>query len=92
MTFSLSLFFIFLMGIANFAAHRAMIESPNPVVQAAIAPLRGRFGQQATYVLEFFVLLGVMAFEHRHPLVTLILYGLYTMFNMLTYFWFHHQD
>lgn len=92
MTFTLTLFFLFLMGIANFAAHRAMLESPHPVVQEALSSLRGQFGQQATYILEFFVLLGAMAFESKHPLATLIIYGLYTMFNLLTYFWFHHQD
>ncbi len=88
---TLTLFFIFLMGIANFACHRAMLESRHPLIEEATAPLRSRLGQQATYVLEFLMLVTAMLIEASYPLITMTLYGLYTMFNILAYQWLLHQ-
>lgn len=89
---TLTFLLILIMGSANFAAHRAMLESGHPAVMDALAPLRSRFGQYITYVLEFTVLVAALTLEHGHPIATLSLYGLYTMFNILAAAWLHHQD
>lgn len=89
---TVALLFIFLMGIANFACHRAMLESRHPLVEEATAPLRNALGQYATYGLEFFMLVAAMLMEGRRPILILMLYGLYTIFNILAYQWLHDQE
>ncbi len=88
---TLSLLFIFAFGVANFAVHRAMLESRHPLIEEATAPLRGTFGQQATYVLEFLMLVAAMMAEGKYPILSLSLYGIYTIFNILAYQWLRQQ-
>lgn len=92
MTISLTLILLFLMGIANFAAHRGMLESGHPLVEEATRSLRSTFGRNATYVLEYILLVTAMMFHASHPILPVLLYGLYTMFNVLAYFWLHQLD
>jgi hypothetical protein len=50
---------VFLLGIANFAAHRAVLESGHPLVDAMPRMLQ-MLGGRASLVAEFAMLLGAM--------------------------------
>lgn len=54
---------VFLLGIVNFAAHRAVLESGHPLVDAmpqAIRALGRMLGGRLSLVVEFVMLLGAM--------------------------------
>jgi hypothetical protein len=78
---------IFLAGIGNFAMHRWLIESGHPLVEAAIAPIHRTLGGNATYVLEFLLLLGAMLLAVQSWFIALCLYGVYTALNAATIGW-----
>jgi len=78
---TLSLIFVFLAGIANFAMHRALVESLDPIVQAAVLPIQRAVGRYTSYVCEFALLVIVLTVAARWPVGTIVLYGLYTMLN-----------
>lgn len=82
---------IFCAGIANFAMHRAVMESRDPLVRQIVDPLHRRIGPHASYVLEFLLLVGALALVTRSWFVGLMLYGLYTLFNALSYAWITGQ-
>lgn len=50
---------VFVLGIANFAAHRAVLESGHPLIAAIPRALRW-FGGQASLIAEFVMLLGAL--------------------------------
>jgi hypothetical protein len=50
---------IFVLGIANFAMHKAVLESGHPMV-GQMPPLVQRLGGRITLVAEFVLLLGAM--------------------------------
>ncbi|MEO7247274.1 MAG: hypothetical protein ABIW31_02370 [Novosphingobium sp.] len=50
---------VFLLGIANFAMHKAVLESGHPLLAALPALMRSP-GQSFGYGLEFLVLVGSM--------------------------------
>ena len=52
---------IFFAGIANFAMHRAFMESDDPLIQQMVKPLSDKAGPHITYVFEFLLLVGAMA-------------------------------
>ena len=58
----MGLWFVFLLGIGNFAAHRAVLESRHPLL-AEIPWFFGRF----SLAVEFAMLLGAIAFTNREP-------------------------
>lgn len=78
---ALALIAIFLAGIANFAMHRAALESDDPLIQAAVKPFQDRLGPYVTYVIEFLFLVAAMSVANRHWFAGLMLYGAYTIFN-----------
>lgn len=78
---TLALIFIFLAGIGNFAMHRALVESRDPIVQASVAPVQRAMGRYTSYAFEFVLLLMTMVFSQSWPVATLLLYGLYTTIN-----------
>lgn len=55
----MALIIIFLLGIGNFALHRAVLESRPPKL-AEVAWLSHRFGKHAMLGLEFMVLLAAL--------------------------------
>ena len=75
---------ILLIGVANFAMHRWLLESRHPMVEVATAPMRRTLGRHSTYVLEFTLLLGALWMAEWRSLIALILYGLYTVMNAAT--------
>lgn len=75
---------ILLAGAGNFAMHRWMLESGHPMVEAATGPMRRALGPWSTYALEFLLLIGALWMADWRWLVALILYGLYTIMNVVT--------
>jgi hypothetical protein len=82
---------IFCAGIANFAMHRAFVESDDPLVQAMIRPFLDRVGPWVTYGFEFILLLGALMLAQRNWFAGLLLYGLYTMFNAMAFSWIRNR-
>lgn len=78
---------IFCAGVANFAMHRAFMESDDATVRQMIAPLVEKTGPHFTYIFEFLLLVGAMAIATRNWFTGLLLYGLYTMFNAMAFNW-----
>lgn len=60
----MGLIIIFLLGITNFALHRAVLEGPNPR-SAEIGRLAARFGRRAMLGAEFFILLAALLIAAR---------------------------
>jgi len=56
---STSLIVVFLFGIANFALHKAMLESGHPMLAQLPAIFRSP-GTRTSLVIEFLLLLGTM--------------------------------
>ena len=83
----IALIAIFCAGIANFAMHRAFMESDDPLIQQMVKPLADKAGPHITYVFELLLLVGAMAIATRGWFTALILYGLYTMFNAMAFSW-----
>jgi len=61
------IFFVFLLGIGNFALHRAVLSSRHPAL-AQLAWLVQGLGRRASLVLEFALLLAALLLAARgHP-------------------------
>ena len=82
---------IFCAGIANFAMHRAFMESDDPMVQAMIRPFVERVGPWTSYGFEFILLLGALMLADRNWFAGLLLYGLYTMVNAMAFSWIRNR-
>jgi len=79
----MAILFIFLFGIANFALHKAVLESRHPVLMQApwlFRPLGGRF----SLLLEFFMLLGSLLLAAEGAAGWAWAYGLYSLLNALS--------
>ena len=74
---------IFFLGIANFAMHKAVIESRHPLLEQAHW-LSTKGGQRAALALEFTVLLTAMLLAANGWPGLAIAYGIYTCLNGLT--------
>lgn len=82
---TLSTIMIFLAGIANFAMHRALVESRDPIVRAAVMPVQRAMGRHTSYGFEFVLLAVALWFGQHTGVFALLLYGLYTMVNALVF-------
>jgi len=82
---------IFCAGIANFAMHRAFMESDDPLVQTMIRPFIDRAGPWVSYAFEFMLLVGAMLLANRNWFAGLLLYGLYTMVNAMAFSWIRNR-
>lgn len=82
---------IFCAGIANFAMHRAFMESDDPLVKAIVGPFVRRAGPWTSYAFEFILLLGAMMLATRNWFAGLLLYGLYTLFNAMAFSWIRNR-
>lgn len=72
---------IFLMGVANFALHRAVLEGRGPVFAELAAAMRRTGGRWGTYALEYVFLVAALWFARAGSATVLFIYGLYTAFN-----------
>lgn len=82
---AIALIAIFFAGIANFAMHRAMIESDDPLVLAVMRPFQTKLGPNATYALEYLFLVAGLAMTTRNWLAGLVIYGVYTALNVAAF-------
>lgn len=71
----------FLMGIANFAMHKAVAESGHPYVEDTKRYFGQYFGPYASYAIELAMLIGAMIFAYDGALAIAGLYGAYTAMN-----------
>jgi hypothetical protein len=71
----------FLLGIANFAMHKAVIESGHPFVEDTKLYFGKHLGRNGSYFLEFGILLGAMLLGHWGSTLVVGLYAAYTAFN-----------
>lgn len=73
----MGLWFVFLLGIGNFAAHRALLESRHPLLRQ-IPWFFGRF----SLAMEFALLLGTMLMISAGSRTWVLLYGGYSAVNL----------
>ncbi|HET6538683.1 MAG TPA: hypothetical protein VFG34_11305 [Sphingopyxis sp.] len=88
---TIALIAIFFAGIANFAMNRAMVESRDPVIVAAMKPVRDRLGPYGTYLMEYIFLVAALSLATRHWFAGLMIYGIYTIFNAIAFTMIHHR-
>lgn len=75
--------FCFLMGIGNFAMHRAVAESGHPFIEDTKLYFGPYFGRNTSYALEFAVLLAAMLLAQAGSLLVFLAYFAYTALNIL---------
>jgi ABC-type transport system involved in Fe-S cluster assembly fused permease/ATPase subunit len=89
---TLSLLVILICGTANFAMHRWMLESGHPVVEMATGAFRRALGRNATYIIEFALLVGALSLSLRWWYAAVMLYAAYTAMNAATIAWLKGPD
>lgn len=72
----------FLMGVGNFAMHKAVAESDHPFVRDTKRYFGKHFGKNGSYAIELMLLIGAMLFAKDGSMLIVILYGIYTGFNV----------
>ena len=77
------LIFCFLMGIANFAMHKAVAESGHPFVEDTKRYFGKHFGRYSSYGMELLMLIGAMLFAQDGSLIIAFIYWAYTGMNAL---------
>ena len=77
------LIFCFLMGIANFAMHKAVAESGHPFVEDTKRYFGKHFGKYSSYGIELLMLIGAMLFAQEGSLIIAFIYWAYTGMNAL---------
>lgn len=73
--------FMFALGIANFAMHKAVMESGHPAIQSTRVAFEKATGGWGGYVLEYTILLAAMSFVHIGYMAALGAYIGYTALN-----------
>lgn len=71
---------IFLFGIANFAIHKAVLESGHPLI-AKMPQMFGMLGGRFSLILEFLTLLGALSLANGGGAGWAWAYGFYSTFN-----------
>jgi len=71
---------LFILGIANFALHRAMLDSDHPLL-ASLPPALRANGGRLSLAFEFLILLLAMLLAANGWPSAAWVYGLYTLIN-----------
>ena len=74
------LFVLFVLGIINFAVHKAVLESGHPLVEQ-MAWMRRTIVMPISLWFEFAILLTALAFAHNGWGGAVLAYSCYTGFN-----------
>ena len=74
---------VFCMGVINFAAHKAVLESGHPML-AQVPWLLQPLGGRLSLIVEFAMLLGAMIMAVAGSVGWAWIYAIYTMFNGLS--------
>lgn len=75
------LIFCFLMGVANFAMHKAVAESGHPFVEDTKRYFGRHFSPYGSYGIELVLLIGAMWFAQQDSMVVALVYMAYTGMN-----------
>ena len=78
----MALVFLFVFGVANFALHKAVLESGHPILMQLPAFFRGN--RWMSLFVEFLLLLGTMLLAEQGNLAWVWGYGLYSVMNGLS--------
>jgi hypothetical protein len=77
----MSLIICFFLGIANFAMHRAVMESRHPFVEDSKLYFGKYIGRNGSYFLEFGILACAMIFAGMGSILTAGVYTVYSLLN-----------
>lgn len=77
------LVFCFLMGIANFAMHKAVAESGHPFVEDTKRYFGRHFSPYGSYAIELVLLIGAMVLAQQGAVPVVLLYAAYTGMNAI---------
>lgn len=77
------LVFCFLMGIANFAMHKAVAESGHPFVEDTKRYFGRHFSPYGSYAIELVLLIGAMVLAQQGAVLVVLLYAAYTGMNAI---------
>ncbi|MEQ1497654.1 MAG: hypothetical protein ABL914_03255 [Novosphingobium sp.] len=78
----MGLFLIFLLGIANFAAHQAVLDSRHPLLDRV--PFFYMLGGRFSLAVEFAMLVGAMLVVANGSAGWVFFYALYSGVNLLS--------
>lgn len=78
----MGLIICFILGITNFASHKAVMESGHPFVEDSKIYFGQHFGKYTGYILEFIILLGALIYSET--LTFAMIYALYSGLNITT--------
>jgi hypothetical protein len=73
--------FCFLMGIANFAMHKAVAESGHPFIEDTKRYFGKHFSPYGSYAIELALLIGAMLFAEDGSMWVVLVYWGYTAMN-----------
>jgi hypothetical protein len=73
----------FVLGVGNFAMHKAVVESGHPFVEDTKLYFGRHFGRHGSYAIEFVILASAMIFATSGSLIVVLFYTGYTLLNML---------
>ena len=74
----------FVMGVANFAMHKAVSESGHPFVEETKLYFSPQFSPYGSYAIELVLLIGALWFAHEGSLPVSLTYSVYTGINAVT--------
>ncbi len=77
----MGLLFVFLLGIGNFAAHKAVLQSNHPFL-ASVPWFFSLLGGKFSLAIEFIMLLGALLMIASGSLVWALFYGVYSAVNL----------
>lgn len=78
----MGLILCFILGIANFACHKAVMKSGHPFVEDTKLYFGNHFGKYGGYTIEFIILLGALIYYESLFLV--LIYLAYSSLNFTT--------
>lgn len=76
------LFLVFLSGIVNFAAQKAVMESGHPFIESVREHFGKVAGERLGMFLDFVILAGTLLTAHKGNVVMPLMYFGYTAFNI----------
>ncbi len=71
----------FVMGVANFAMHKAVSESGHPFVEETKLYFSPQFSPYGSYAIELALLMGALWFANGGSWAVSLTYGVYTGIN-----------
>ncbi len=78
----MGLIICFILGVINFASHKAVMESGHPFVEDTKLYFGRHFGKYGGYAIEFCILLGGLIYSSSFGFI--ILYIAYSALNIAT--------